>query len=474
MNKTRRFSPIDTTGTLVSPALKSKHPLSIRLAAMVLCLIAFDLRAVGDEATVSFRRDIAPILLDSCLACHGPKNAEGGYRVDTYSELLKAGDSGVSPIAESPDEVGELLRRITCEDEFERMPAESAPLPPKQIERFEKWVAGGGKFDGEDTSQVLELVIPPPTYADPPKVYSQAIPITATTFSPDGKLIVTGGYHELLIWNAENAQLVRRIKNVGQRVFGLTFSQDGQTLAVGCGEPGRSGEVRLVEFASGEVKGVIARTKDVILDLAYRPGANEIAVASADSTVRIVNTKTLQDIRTIASHADWVSAVAWSDDGSRLVSASHDKSAKVYDGTTGELLSSYLGHREAVRGVSILADNKQVVSVGADGKLHRWNIEGAKKVAEIDVGGEGYKLSRNGTDLLVPCSDKRLLRVDLGKNVVSQEYKGHSDWVLSAVYQPAPNGAPLQGRIASGSFDGEVRVWNIADAAVVHQWVAKP
>ena len=443
------------------------------LVVTVFCWFG-NLSSGDDVVVVSYRSDIAPILLDSCLACHGPKKAEGGYRVDTYEELLKAGDSGELPIAASPDQVSELLRRITSEDESERMPAESEPLAAEQIELVRKWIAAGGKFDGENASQSLALVIPPVQYADPPEVYSQAIPITATTFSPDGKLIVTSGYHELAIWNTEDAKLVRRIKNVGQRVFALAFSSDGQTLAVGCGEPGRSGEVRLVDFSSGEIKGVVARASDVVLDLAYRPGTNELAIASADSTIRIVNVETLQEVRTIASHADWVTAVAWSDDGTRLASSSRDKSAKVYDGATGELLSSYLGHGAAVRGVSILADNKQVVSVGADNKLHRWDVEGAKKVAEVGVGGEGYKLIRNGTNLFVPCSDKRLLRIDLSNNTVAQEYEGHSDWVLTACYQPTTTGDDNRRYIASGSFDGEVRIWNIADAAIVRQWIAKP
>lgn len=443
------------------------------LAATVFCLFC-NLSSGDDTVVVSYRSDIAPILLDSCLACHGPKKAEGGYRVDTYDELLKAGDSGELPIAASPDQVSELLRRITCEDELERMPAENEPLTSEQIELVKKWIAAGGKFDGENASQSLALVIPPVQYADPPEVYSQAIPITATTFSPDGKLIVTSGYHELAIWNTEDAKLIRRIKNVGQRVFALAFSSDGQTLAVGCGEHGRSGEVRLVDFNSGEIKGVVARASDVVLDLAYRPETNELAIASADSTIRIVNVETRQEVRTIASHADWVTAVAWSDDGTRLASSSRDKSVKVYDGATGELISSYLGHGAAVRGVSVLADNQQVVSVGADNKLHRWDVEGAKKVAEVGVGGEGYKLIRNGTNLFVPCSDKRLLRIDLSNNTVAQEYKGHSDWVLTACYQPTTAGDDNDHYIASGSFDGEVRIWNIADASIVRQWIAKP
>ncbi|MGV3484121.1 MAG: WD40 repeat domain-containing protein, partial [Planctomycetaceae bacterium] len=210
------------------------------------------------------------------------------------------------------------------------------------------------------------------------------------------------------------------------------------------------------------------------LDLAYRPGTNELGIAAAESTIRIVNVETLQEVRTIGSHADWVTAVAWSDDGTRLASASRDKSAKVYDGATGELIASYLGHGAAVRGVSILADNKQVVSVGADNKLHRWNVEGAAKAAEVAIGGEGYKLIRSGTNLFVPCSDKRLRRIDLSNNTVAQEYKGHSDWVLTVCSQPAAPGDEGHRYLASGAFDGEVRIWNIADASIVRSWIAKP
>lgn len=439
------------------------------------CYLLVGTPASGESTvSVSFRSDIAPILLDNCLACHSAKKAEGGYRVDSYEELLKAGDSGVTPIATSAHQVSEVLRRITCQDGSERMPAESESLSPEQIELVKQWITSGGKFDGDNASQSLALVIPPVQFAAPPEVYNQAIPITATTFSPDGKLIVTGGYHELVIWNAEDAKLVRRIKNVGQRVFDLAFSPDGQTLAVGCGEPGRSGEVRLFDFQSGEIKGVVARTNDVVLDLAYRPGTNELAVASADSCIRIINMETLKEIRMIASHADWVTAVSWADDGTRLASASRDKSAKVYDGGTGELISSYMGHQAAVRGVSILLDGKQVASVGADHKVHRWDIEGAKKVAEIPVGGEGYKLIRSGNHLYVPCSDTRLLQIDLSNNTVSQQYKGHKDWVLSASYQLGVTGDASNGLLASGAFDGEMRIWNTVDASLVRTWLAKP
>ncbi|TWU21035.1 translocation protein TolB [Novipirellula galeiformis] len=435
----------------------------------LLALLLLGSPIVAADSAVSFRSDIAPILLEHCLACHGAKKAEGGYRVDNYDELLKPGDSGELPIGKTKDEPSELLRRLTC-DESERMPAESEPLTAEQITRFKQWIESGAVFDGEASHTPLDLVIPSRTYADPPQSYRHAIPITATAFSPDGTQIVAAGYHELTIWDPTQKKLVRRIKNVGQRVLALAFTPDGKTLAVGCGEPGKSGEVRLLDFASGEIKNVIARTTDVVLDVAFRPHSDELAVASADSMIRIYNTQSLEEIRVIASHADWVTAVAWSDDGNRLASASRDKSVKVYDGTTAELLATYLGHGAAVRGVAFLADGKQVISSGGDNKLHRWNIEGAKKVAEIGFGGEAFKLIRGDNFVLVPCADKRLLRIDLGNNTIAQEFKGHTDWVISAALKPTE----AEPQVVSGSLNGEVRLWKLADGVLLQAWIAKP
>lgn len=445
----------------------------LHLHLSILVLSVMSTSAQGADAPVSFRSDIAPILQDSCLACHGAKKAEGGYRVDTYEELLKAGDSGEIPVAADPKDPSELVRRIVCDDESERMPAEAEPLSAEQITIFQRWVAEGAKFDGENPAQELALVIPPPTYPVPPEHYAHPVPITAVAFSPDGKTVITGGYHELNIWDVENGALVKRVPNIGQRVFALSFSPDAKTLAVGCGEPGKSGEVRLLDFATGEVKAVISRTSDVVLDIAFRPGTTELAVASADSSIRIVDAQTRKEIRTIASHADWVTSVTWSDDGKLLASSSRDKSAKVYDGTTGDLMSSYLGHKDIVRGLSILPDNTQIVSVGADKKLHRWNIADNKKVAEVGLGSEASKIIRQGDNVLVPCADSRLLSIDLKSNKVTQEYKGNDDWVLSSAWRPGAND-PASQLVVGGAFDGELKLWKTADASLVRGWTAKP
>ena len=446
----------------------------------VLIVLATLAVCYGDEPS-SFRRDVAPILLEHCVACHNAKKAEGGYRIDTFDELSKPGDSGETPIkpplqplvkneeAQASDlNVGELLRRIVSMDPSERMPSDGDPLSETQIVAIRSWLATGATFDGERSNELLALVVPPAVYASPPEHYLAAVPVTALVFSPDGSQLLVGGYHEVTVWDVNTKQLIRRIQNVGQRTFSMVFLPDHRTLAVGCGEPGVSGEVRLIDFETATVKGVVGRTNDVVLDLAMKPGSNELAIASADGLIRILNVDTLEVIRTISSHADWVTTIAWSDDGTRLVSGSRDKSSKVFDTSTGNLLATYPGHGAAVRGVCFVADGKQVISTGSDQKLHRWEVEGAKNLAIVGMGGEAFKIARGDSFVLVPSADGHVRRVELSNNAISQTQASSQDWALTVCIHSATN------RSASGAINGEVRVWNTTDGTPLHAWVAKP
>jgi len=416
----------------------------------------------------SFSRQVAPLLLDNCLACHGPKRAEGGYRVDSFEALQKAGDSGILPIGNAELEANELLRRLTTSDHSERMPSESEPLLPEQIGIVRKWIGEGASFDGENPSYPLFKVIPPADYPPPSAIYPQPIPIVSMVFSPDGSQLLVGGHYEILVWNVADGTLARRITNLGQRTYALAWNQDGTLLAAGGGIPGKLGEVRLIAYASGQVQKTVARSYDIVLDIAFRPNKNELAVASADSTIRLIDMNTMAERKMIASHADWVTALAWSDDGTKLGSASRDKTAKICDGETGELIASYPGHSAAVRGIAILPESKQAVSVGADGKLHRWEIDRAKKLAEIGIGMDGFRLVQGAGFVLVPSADKSLHRIDLSNNSVAQVMKGHGDWVLSAAYHAT------SARYATGAINGEIRIWNATDGALIHTWISKP
>jgi WD40 repeat protein len=431
-------------------------------------LLAIFIPALCHAEGVSFKRDIAPVLLSNCLACHGPKKSEGGYRIDTFERLTAAGDSTQPGFVKKDLESSEAFRRIISTDVKERMPLEGDPLPPEQVALLKQWIESGLPFDGPDVKASLASYIPPPTHPAAPEKYRGTMPITAVEFTPDGSQLVVGGYHELTVWNASDGSLVRRIGGVGQRTYAIHFSPDGQFVAVACGTPGKHGEVRLLKPESGELVKVLGMTTDVVFDCAFNPQGDRLATAAADGVVRIFDVASGSEQLTVTSHSDWVFAVAWNSDGTQLATGSRDKTAKVFDAKTGELLITYNGHNQPVRGVLFHPDGKEVFSAGSDNKLHRWSIAEGKKAADVGLGGEAYKLTPAAESFFASSADNKVRQFNATDQKLARELTGAKDWVLSTAYNSAAK------RLAGGAFDGQVFVWNAADGTLVTSFYAAP
>jgi len=417
---------------------------------------------------VSFKKDIAPILQNNCFACHGPKKAEGGYRADNFEKLMAAGDSGSNGFVAKDLASSEAFRRITSTDADERMPKDGDPLPSEHVALIKQWIEEGAAYDGGDPKVPLSSIMPAPVHPSAPEAYRATMPITAVVFSPDGKELFAGGYHEITVWNPENGQLIRRIGNVGQRTYSISFKPDGSQIAVACGSPGRLGEVRIYNPASGELIKVIAPTVDVAYDAQWSPQGDRIATCAADSVIRIFDAASFAEQLAITSHSDWVFAVAWSPDGAKLASASRDKTAKVFDSKTGELNITYAAHNAPVRGVLFHPDGAEVYSSGGNNKWERWTIAEGKKTKEAGTGAEPYRLVRVGEFFYVPTAEPRVRQFKAKEGDQVRELAGAVDWCLSvAVHEPT-------GRVAAGTFDGEIRLWQLADGKPLLNFHAAP
>jgi mono/diheme cytochrome c family protein len=85
-------------------------------------------------------------LAKHCYACHGPDEADGGLQFTSKEAVFSELDSGFHAIvANKPDE-SEVFKRLTAEDEDERMPAEAEPLPPEEIETIRDWIEQGAQW----------------------------------------------------------------------------------------------------------------------------------------------------------------------------------------------------------------------------------------------------------------------------------------------------------------------------------------
>ncbi|MBM83625.1 MAG: hypothetical protein CMJ78_23960 [Planctomycetaceae bacterium] len=100
-------------------------------------------------ADVDYARDIKPVLRERCFACHGALKQESDLRLDA-GEFIRKGGEGGTIIAAGDANDSEILRRVTSEDEGDRMPPEGQPLSKTQIDLLRRWIQQGAKTPASD------------------------------------------------------------------------------------------------------------------------------------------------------------------------------------------------------------------------------------------------------------------------------------------------------------------------------------
>ena len=415
---------------------------------------------------VSFSRHVAPILAERCIACHNTRSPGGRLNLDSFAAMSKGGESGA---AVSAHKSAESLLLTMIEDGS--MPKDADPLKADEIAVVKHWINVGAPLDaGIALNADLFDVMPERSQPLPPNEYRVAIPVTAVAFNADGSQLASSGYHEVLVWNTADGSLIRRISNVAERIYDLEFSADGASLAVAAGTPGQLGELKLFSAADGALIRTLVRSRDAMFALSFSPNGQHLACAGADRSIYVVDVATGEETTHIEDHADWVMDVNWSPDGTRLVSSSRDKTCKIFDAATGNPVITFPGHGEPTYSAAFLADSKTVVSGGGDKRLRIWNAADAKEVRAIGgFGGDIFRVQILPGDMILSASgDKMVHQNKAADGAEVRKLTGHNDWVYTL---SAHTGRKL---IASGSYDGEIRLWNSEDGTMTTSFIAIP
>ncbi len=445
---------------------------------------------------VSFINDIAPLLKENCLGCHDGKKRKGKLDMTSFASFRKGGghEDPVSP--GKPDE-SYLLSVLTATDKSRMPPKEAGdPLPADKIVLVERWINEGAKLDGgiaptADLLRELRSRWQPPMPTDH---YPYPANITALTFTPDGKLVATGGQFEIDFWDAGTGKLVGRLRTRSERTYSLVFLKDG-TLAAAGGRPGQEGDVCIYDVAgalhakAGKTpmldgvndpavrKRKLLEADDVVLCLALSPDGKQLAAgSSADRTVNVWELDKLaqstKPTQVVENHADWVFGVAFLADGKHLLTSSRDKTAKVWDLVAKESVVTFPEHQNTVYAVAARPDGKMVLSAGEDNQVRFWNPTGDGKQARV-AGGHTQRIHKvvmhPSKPLFATCSADQTVRIwnaDNGKLV--HTLTGHTDWVYALAF--SPNGDQL----ASGAYNGEVKIWDTATGKLVVGFNATP
>ncbi len=277
--------------------------------------------------------------------------------------------------------------------------------------------------------------------------------VETVVFSPDGKMLASGGADGLIIlWEYPSGRELRRIAACDLGVFSIAFSPDGRTLAAaGCIGPYASVNyfVRFWDSASGNEMGTMGTSKKWANRLEFSPDGKSLAAVVDERDLHVWNVEmdggTIKDVSSTRriqlrerlkisepccdrsgpycgyfpfrfspdglslimanqqAVRSWstqtgnpqtdspqaVTSISLSNDGSRVAVSCREKTIRVYDGATGKVLARLEGHTDVATFVGLLPDGATVISAGMDDTVRFWDSSTGRSMATIKAGSQG-------------------------------------------------------------------------------------
>jgi WD40 repeat protein len=471
--------------------------------------------ASGGLPKVSYYRDVRPILQANCQGCHQPAKAKGGYVMTDFKRLLAGGENEGAAVVAGHTDQSALLKMVKPKDGEVRMPKGKSPLAEVEVELINNWIQQGAEDDTPaDAKKHFD--------ADHPPIYSRPPVVSSVDFSPDGKLLAVAGFHEVLLYDPQTAELSGRLIGLSERIQSIRFSPDGQWLAVAGGDPARLGEIQVWDVAKQKLAVSVPITYDTLYGVSWSPDSKLIAFGCADNTVRAIEAATGKQVVQMGSHSDWVLSTTFSVKGDHIISGGRDMSVKLTEVAEQRFVDNVTSITPGALkgGVLALATHPQlehIVAAGSDGlpKVYRIFREVAREIGDdaqfigdlfpmpgrvfsVRFSADGKRIAcgsgLDGAGELLVCSYDftndvpKALRKLMGKVPDTRkpeeqkqldEYRkkgireiSRSSISNSAVYSVAFN--PQGDTVAAAGSDGMVRLFNATNGVVLKEFVSVP
>src|SRR5262249_51458539 len=129
--------------------------------------------------------------------------------------------------------------------------------------------------------------------------FCQALPVSVA-FSPDGKVLASGGYdNRIRLWDQNTGKEVRNLEGHKSYVNSIAFSGDGKWLASG----GQDNELILWEVATGKARHRIKGSDTPVFQIALSPNGKALASFCGQERLRLWVTATGEEIWSLPAHS---------------------------------------------------------------------------------------------------------------------------------------------------------------------------
>jgi len=204
--------------------------------------------------------------------------------------------------------------------------------------------------------------------------------VTALAFSPDGKLLATGGGEpsrsgEVKIFNTADGTLARAIDEAhSDTVFGMEFSPDGEYLASSAADR----FVKVFKVGDGKPARSFEGHTHHVLDVAWRADGKVLASGGADNVIKVWDFITGDQQRTTPPFDKEVTSVTFVGTQPKVVASSGDKTVRLVNTDDGKMEKTYAGSQDFMYSAATTADGKLAASGGQDSTLFIWLVDGGQ------------------------------------------------------------------------------------------------
>ena len=413
----------------------------------------------------------------------------------------------------------EVEARQFAEDESKRADRERvAAIKAKEAEEYEAYIARIGlaaaKIDENafDSARVLLEDCAPKfrqwewgrlmyLCSQSERSFDVREPANCLALAPDNQTFVTGGPSGVAwVWNALDGKLLYECHHGGDAIHAVAFSPDGRLLVTG-GDDAKS----LIKIWDAKTGQPIERQfgppasedafesghTQTVTSVQFSHDGRRLLTASLDGTARLWDVNSGKQIRRLFGHNWWVWSATFRReqdsqgrpvDEKQIVTTGQDGTAIVWSDETGQWTDDtqvqqgipFRGHKGPVFCARFTSDGKYVVSGGYDRRILIWEpdavvdfdfrnlAEGLAPIATTyrDLTGHtdsvrSIRFSQDGA-LIVSSSRDNTVRVwDIGSEKLFRTFRGHGSAVAAADFS-------ADGRwILSAGRDGQAKRWSL-------------